>query len=206
MSLLVNANEFLEKVTCNDLDAVRAAIATNPALVSARGWRIQTTALHAAAHRGFTPIVELLLNGGADVDARAGASNTTPLHWAAEGGHREIARMLVEKGCSLEPVDDWYGLGPVGWAAVVNWAPSFHENKPATVEYLLQAGANPNPATADGAPSPLHLAAGNGHLETVRVLLRHGADRTARDAEFNATPLAWAEFDGHTQVVELLKS
>jgi ankyrin repeat protein len=71
---------------------------------------------------------------------------------------------------------------------------------------LLCAGATPNAGAEEGVPTPLHLAAGDGHLETVRVLLDAGADPAARDRQFNSTPVGWAEYAGHSDVVRLLSA
>ena len=53
--------------------------------------------------------------------------------------------------------------------------------------------------------TPLHLAAQDGHLETVRALLDAGADPTARDANFDSTPDGWAEYAGHPEVAAALR-
>lgn len=227
----MSPDEFIEMVTSNEIEAVRAALVESPSLVGARAWTIGTTALHCASHRGFKEIVELLLQAGGDIHAREEASNTTPLHWAAEGGHPEIARMLVESGADLEPIDDWYRLGPLGWAAVVQWAPPFHEDKPATVAYLRKAGAHLDvfsavvmgkiddvKAIVAAEPEvlrrrmgfvaaefqPLHLAVSRQMPDMVRQLLDLGADIDARTSS-GVTPLALAVSNRDAAIESLLR-
>ncbi|XP_063859971.1 transient receptor potential cation channel subfamily A member 1-like [Scylla paramamosain] len=55
---------------------------------------------------------------------------------------------------------------------------------------LLNAGANANTADAAGA-TPLHMAAGGGHLPTLRVLISHGAHVNTLDTHCS-TPLHYA--------------
>jgi ankyrin repeat protein len=142
--------ELFGAVTRNDVAAVTAALAAEPALVAARDAQLGSTPLHFAAHRGFEEIVEALLAAGADVHARERASETTPLHWAAEGGHPRIVGWLIERGADLEALDGWYALSPIGWSTAVSWAPPFHQHRAAAGAALMAAGARVDVFTAVG--------------------------------------------------------
>jgi ankyrin repeat protein len=227
----LSAGEFIERVIDNDLDAVRQAMSESPSLVAARDRLIGSTALHFAAHRGFTQMVRSLLDAGADVHALETASESAPLHWAAEGGHPAIARMLISRGAALESLDCWFRLSPLGWASVVTWAPPFHEDKPATASQLLAAGAELDAftavalgrgddlrrlATADAgtlsrqlgfvaaAMQPLHVAVARRVGPMVTLLLDLGADIEARTA-MGMTPLALALEDEDATMAGLLR-
>jgi ankyrin repeat protein len=63
--------------------------------------------LQAAAARGYTEIVDILLEKGADVNA-AGGENGSRLQAAATGGHTEIVGIL-EKGADINAVGGGYG-------------------------------------------------------------------------------------------------
>jgi ankyrin repeat protein len=73
------------------------------------------------------------------------------------------------------------------------------------VESLLKLGLDVNGTTEPTGLTPLHLAAGEGHLDIVKLLLEHGADINARSA-FRVTPLALAARDRQTEVAAFLIS
>ena len=52
--------------------------------------------------------------------------------------------------------------------------------------------------------TPLHMAAVNGHLDTVRKLIELGADPTVEDPYYHSTPRGWAVHDNHQDVVDYL--
>jgi ankyrin repeat protein len=220
--------EFLEKILCNDVAAVTAAIAADRPLIAARDPHLGSTPLHFAAHRGFTEIVVALLDAGADIHARETVSDTTPLHWAAEAGFRDVARILLDHGADLEARDEWFRLSPLGWATVVSWAPDRHRDRPHTAADLLARGARHDlfTAVATGqadvvrslvAADPyavyrrlgfvgdnqtaLHVAVRLRRPDMVRLLVDHGADVHATTAD-GQTPLALA--GDQPAIVELL--
>jgi ankyrin repeat protein len=56
--------------------------------------------LHAAAYRGHTEVVELLIAHGADVNSRD-VRGWIPLHAAVDQGHVETGELLIAKGADL---------------------------------------------------------------------------------------------------------
>ena len=69
-------------------------------------------------------------------------------------------------------------------------------------EFFLQRGVNPNARDARGR-TPLHYAAGMGHLDVVTLLLEYGADINATE-ESEETALHWAALAGHLDIVRHL--
>ena len=67
-------------------------------------WDMMRTALIEAAIGGWTDIVRLLVEAGADVDARD-FSGGTALTMAALKGHTDIVRILRDAGADLTIVD-----------------------------------------------------------------------------------------------------
>ncbi|QOD37972.1 ankyrin repeat domain-containing protein [Candidatus Wolbachia massiliensis] len=71
------------------------------------------------------------------------------------------------------------------------------------VKFFLEKGADVNTKVLHGV-TPLRVAAGNGHTETVNALLKvKGIDVNKTD-HFGCTALHWAAQNGHTEVVRVL--
>ena len=112
---------------------------------------------------------------------------TTALHAAAFAYDRETARDLVKRGADIR-ARDRRGAEPLHTAAIgepgtPTWNPA---QQRAVIEYLVDAGANPN-AAAMGGVTPLHRAVRNRCSAAVEALLRAGADPRAAN-ERGSTP------------------
>jgi ankyrin repeat protein len=70
-------------------------------------------------------------------------------------------------------------------------------------EVLLEAGANPNLASASG-ETPLLAAARTGDVGVAKLLMMGGAEVETRERRRQQTPLMWAVSGGHRDVVRLL--
>jgi len=159
------------------------------------------TALMWAAAEGNAPVVEMLIEVGADYKARL-ASGMTPLLFAVREGHSDVVRALLKAGVDVnEPVPVEGGrrraLGgralPPGATPLLTAVMNAHFELAAQ---LLDAGADPNanlpgytvlhaivpvrkPGVGDNDPAP----EGSGKmssLELVRKLVEKGADLNAR--------------------------
>lgn len=175
-----------------NIDAVRAMIAADPALVDAddeHGWR---PIFHAALWRHL-PIVRLLIEAGADLSAHDGYV----MHYAGEvPNNKAIVSLLIQYGgleAHVRPTDD---LSRQFLAAV------FLADT-ARVRSLL--GRHPHLATAtDGrGDQPIHHAARNGDTEIVRLLIEAGADVNAKNPRGH-TVLYCAGGHGHLATTQLL--
>jgi ankyrin repeat protein len=119
------------------------------------------TALHAACMCGCVGSARTLVERGADVNARSSADET-PLMRAADVA---IVRLLIRAGADLEASNS------NGWTVMHT---SAFQNAHEAVGELLAAGANPA-KMIHGGITPLSLALGGRHAETIRRLLAAGA-------------------------------
>ena len=156
--------------------------------VNARAARRQTALMWAVAQK-HPDVVRILLAHGADIHARSDTwtnveavpphgqleynraiphGSDTALMFAARVGDLESARLLVAAGANVNDKDAW-GISAVTLAA--------HSGFAALVDFLLEAGADPN--AADAGFSALHEAIMRRDRRMVTALLAHGADVNA---------------------------
>jgi ankyrin repeat protein len=140
-------------------DVARVLIARG-ARVKVRFGRSNHTPLHAAASRGFLPLVTLLLANEAEPDSRD-SQGFTPLHDAAEHGQTLVVRTLLNAGAQVNAVN------AVGRTALFLAASRGQEE---TITFLLSHGADVALAGTDG-QGPLHIAAFNARPASLRPLL-----------------------------------
>jgi ankyrin repeat protein len=170
-----------------DEQAVRKALGNgaNPSATSDSG----RSALMLAAGRGLQPIVDALLQHGADVNYADQTSvnerGDTALLMAAYFGHPAAFEKLLAAGARTDVVNRW-DWTPVHMAAMGDCLPC--------LETLRQRGLSLDArATASRGESPLQVAAAKGRLAAMQWLLEHGADASQRD-DHGQDVFAWARF------------
>lgn len=120
------------------------------------------TALHTAAQRGYTEIVQSLIRYGAIINA-PNSTYCSALSLAAQSGHLDTVRVLIKAGANI----DWQnvdGVTPLMLAALYG-----HQH---VVNELLGVAANFNLVDANG-QSVLDYAQRFGHEELVKILKKH---------------------------------
>lgn len=151
------------------------------------------TPLMCAAVNGFSRIVRLLLDKGANV-ALVPDEGATALHASAQDGHVTVTKMLVEAGASLE-AKSHQGATPLHMAA--------GNGHSGVMRVLIEAGADPNCRKWDGT-TPIFSAAFRGYLDAIRVLLRAKANPMFPKTELMGktfVPLDMAAQNGYPEVV-----
>jgi ankyrin repeat protein len=123
----------------------------------------QDAPLVMAAYKGYTEIVTLLLEAGADVTAVDPGMKATALHAAAYAGRTEAARRLIEYQIDINkqgPYNGYTALHDAIW-----------QNNIATAEVIIQAGANLNLKSNDG-ETPLEFARSKNRKEIAAMIER----------------------------------
>ncbi|KAG7009487.1 hypothetical protein G7Y79_00002g006020 [Physcia stellaris] len=125
--------------------------------------------LHVAAERGYTLILEHLLNLTKshptfilDIEARDVALRT-PMCLAVLHGHESSYRFLRRWGAKLDVRDD------TSHSLLASAASGNHIG---IMKDLIEAGRPVNENVLGGAYQPLHAAAEKGHLEAVQLLIK----------------------------------
>ena len=153
------------------------------------------TAVYAAVRGGYTDILLLLLEHGADVDS-CDVGGWTSLHWASRGGAPSAGKCLLDHGADINSrkEDGWTPLYVcVLYATFRNLA---------SVEFaqmLLERGAMIDARDNIGR-TLLHRTVERGNIQFVRLLLEHGADVNARDGS-GGTP---SQYTTQQEILELL--
>ena len=144
----------------------------DPNTADTYGWN----ALHFAVPVADPEVVSTLLEAGADPNAVTIGGMTTLQLAVRERTRLAVLSALIEAGADPN-LPDGQSWTPLHFAAYMK------RDDPSVVLALLQAGADPSPASADDqAWTPLHLAAWQSDVPSVVLaLLDGGADPTARD-------------------------
>src|SRR5262249_28585181 len=95
-----------------DLAVVRTILRKTPD--AACDWR----PIMEASYKGFAPVVELLVERGADVNAISTRQQNRPLHRAAERGHQDVIAVLLRCGAEIDARGTWLQTTPLGKAAL----------------------------------------------------------------------------------------
>lgn len=129
-------------------DLVRRHLEIDPLAVHQRGW-IGDTPLHWPAHNGFSAIVDLLLDAGADPNAHVlNWAGGTPVHWASER-HADIVRRLVAAGGDVNARVVRHDSSHLGATPLI-WCAKQPEDCVPAAEMLLSLGADPTLTDATG--------------------------------------------------------
>ncbi|HEV7645188.1 MAG TPA: ankyrin repeat domain-containing protein [Pyrinomonadaceae bacterium] len=186
----MSETEFIEAAKSGDTATVLSLLDVDPELVSAAGDH-DKTALHWAAEMDDSVTAAVLLDAGADIEARTDWG-ATPLEWAAVMGSEQVADLLLGRGARGYNIVTAAGLGKISDVQTLT-------------ESATQPNGEPNaePVANEMVSQALHLAARNGHVETVAYLLGQGGDIDAKGF-FGATGLHWAAMGGHKEMVDFL--
>ena len=194
-------------------DEVRAMIAGEPSLLSARMTRNQhrRTPLHHAAAKNRIRIVQLLLELGADPNATDATGATTLTTAAQEDADAMLIQELLAAGARLDFLtavnlrrygeaetmlrQDPSRIGPDGCDTIALHL-AVNKKNLASIRWLIAHGVAVSAKRPmwDCNSTALHMTIEDGAIEIARLLLDAGADPNIRDDKYKATALGWAEY------------
>lgn len=148
----------------------------------------EQTVLMLAAAGGFSDIVGILLERGADPEKRD-SDGRTALMYAATSGNHGVVKMLVDAGADVRAADR-QGLDAFHWTSPLS---------PETASFLLERSSL-SPGKASRA---LLKAASDGHVEAMRALLA-GKARIQPAEEGGESALEKAVFSRSPEALNLL--
>ncbi|XP_042399864.1 probable E3 ubiquitin-protein ligase XBOS32 isoform X1 [Zingiber officinale] len=217
-----------------DLEETKALLEYNPQLVKYSTFGLRIAPLHHSASHGHHEVASVLVESGANINLR-NSSGQTPLMLACLHGHWEVVQILMLFKANIHKSDYLSGGTALHFAALhghtrcirlllVDYIPSIpdfwsvmrgrfakKDSLPSFDEVDLCKVVN---RRADGGITALHLAALNGHPESVQLLLDLGAcvsEVTVNDgatidliAGVGSTPLHYAACGGNAVCCQVL--
>lgn len=176
-------------VRANQFDFLRKILDMQPRLAEERYFGFRTP-LTFAAWAGYTRIVSLLLDNGADINLTdSGGHTATPLWIAAACGNLEMVELLVERGADTElTAQEFQMMGPHHREL---WPPSKPREFSRMSWSLIRA-------------KPIWVAASFGYADVVRSLIQHGADIDPKDSHYGLSPFWRAAQQNQPVVMRVL--
>ena len=174
----------------DDIDSVKAFLASAPEIDLDRGNARGLTPLMAAVNNGSVELASILIAEGADVDAKAASGHSAFLIAIAKQSV-PMVNLLLNNGSDVDVSDD-SGLTPLMYAT----------DDIELVRLLLANDADVN-LQANYGKTALTFASIEGHADTVQILLDNDADVNLQ-GNAGWTALTLASREGHADIVQIL--
>ncbi|KAL8037255.1 hypothetical protein ABFX02_11G028300 [Erythranthe guttata] len=228
-----SGERLLSAARDGDFQEAKALLEYNPRLARYSTFGVRNSPLHFSAAQGHHEIVSLLLELGVDVNLR-NYRGQTPLMQACQYGHWEVVQTLILYKANIHRADYLNGGTALHLAALSGFFQCIRllladhiPSTPNSYRSLRKRSRNDDSVSefderalhaiinrpADGGITAIHMAALNGHVETVHLLLDLGASVSKTTVQDGATidligagstPLHYAACGGNAQCCQLL--
>ncbi|XP_053416136.1 ankyrin repeat domain-containing protein 42 isoform X2 [Nycticebus coucang] len=179
-------------------DACMQALIINGANLTAQDDR-GCTPLHLAATHGHSFTLQMMLRSGVD-PSMTDKREWRPVHYAAFHGRLGCLQLLVKWGCSIEDVDCNGNLPALAFPGHV----AAFKGDLEMLKKLVEDGVININERADNGSTPMHKAAGQGHIECLQWLIKMGADNNITN-KAGERPSDVAKRFAHLAAVKLLE-
>ncbi|XP_028689711.2 ankyrin repeat domain-containing protein 42 isoform X4 [Macaca mulatta] len=179
-------------------DACVQALIMNGANLTAQDER-GCTPLHLAATHGHSFTLQIMLRSGVDPSV-TDKREWRPVHYAAFHGRLGCLQLLVKWGCSIEDVDYNGNLPALAFPGHV----AAFKGDLGMLKKLVEDGVININERADNGSTPMHKAAGQGHIECLQWLIKMGADSNITN-KAGERPSDVAKRFAHLAAVKLLE-
>lgn len=153
------------------------------------------TPLLLAATKAHWPVVETLLEAGADPTVRGGVEDKSALDYAAQIGQVRTMKAILSHGADVNDKNEVNAVDVGGYSALHRAA---HEDQAGAIDALIKAGANIEMGNRHG-HTALAEATLSTKCEAMLALLQHGADMKATGLGPTALHLVCANSVGNTE-------
>ncbi|KEF59780.1 uncharacterized protein A1O9_04628 [Exophiala aquamarina CBS 119918] len=177
----------------HDVDMMTLLLDANDNAILNLGDKNGLTPLHYAAKRGFTGVMQLLVDRGVDTHITDNNGFSAYL-WAVVANQEAAAVKMLILGVNVD-FTGADGKTALGWAASLNHL--------TMAQMLVGHGAAVMSTAQNTQMAPLGEAAAFGGYPTVLFLLDQGADPNYRDRN-GWSAIHWAAEEGHEDIVHLL--
>ncbi|XP_066477536.1 fibronectin type 3 and ankyrin repeat domains protein 1 [Tiliqua scincoides] len=189
----MSGDKLHRAVSMNDIDAVVNILHGRQVLVHSLN-KLGYTPLMVASQKGYTRLVEVLLENGSDVNQK-NSSGKDSLMIACFAGHLDIVKFLRSKGASWTAKD-------LGGCTAMHWAADGGNSD--VIEWMIEDGCEVDTRDVGLEWTPLmRLCAMSGKVDVATLFIDAGADVNLKDKD-GKTPLMIASLNNHDNLVALL--
>merc|ERR1712100_843864 len=154
------------------------------------------TLLHHAVIGRNAFVTQLIINYKGDLSIRD-SFGRYPLHFAVQSGHLPTVQLVIKQTDESHfDVRDKNGWNVFHYAAALD--------KKDVIQHLLKLDSSKISSITKDKRTLLHIAASNGHVDTITLLINNGVDPNIRSSS-RQTALDIANDNNHTKCISILE-